>query len=336
MVVDSPRISVIIPVYNTEKYLYRCIDSVLAQTFTDFELLLIDDGSTDNSGTICDEYAIKDSRVRVFHKENGGVSIARNFGIMKSRGCLLSFVDSDDWINYNMLNEMYEALKKYDCDIAYCDIKMIYNDRDIICPAINVYDDKIEMLKKYIQYGWNSMCNLLIKRKLITDNECWSYDGISYCEDYSYAVRLFYYAHNYTHISKPLYYYNRINENSTVSRALDGENLERHTKSMVKVNELINLFFKEENMYSKLEEVLSWRMLSAKRGWLLNHRMWKDYLIIAPESNKYIFTNPLGSKKDQLCQFFIIKKHLRPLLFIVQFADNIYKKLRWIKGLLPM
>lgn len=73
-----PKISVIVPVYNTEKYLHRCIDSILAQTYTDFELLLIDDGSKDNSGAICDEYAAKDSRVRVFHKENGGVSSARN------------------------------------------------------------------------------------------------------------------------------------------------------------------------------------------------------------------------------------------------------------------
>ena len=93
-----PKISVIVPVYNTEKYLHRCIDSILAQTFTDFELLLIDDGSKDNSGAICDEYAAKDSRVRVFHKENGGVSSARNLGLDNVRGEWVTFVDSDDWV----------------------------------------------------------------------------------------------------------------------------------------------------------------------------------------------------------------------------------------------
>lgn len=91
-----PQISVIVPVYNTEKYLHRCIDSILAQTFTDFELLLVDDGSTDSSGEICNEYAAKDSRVRVFHKANGGVSSARNLGLDNAKGEWITFVDSDD------------------------------------------------------------------------------------------------------------------------------------------------------------------------------------------------------------------------------------------------
>ena len=99
----TPKISVIIPVYNTEKYLHRCIDSVLAQTYQDFELLLIDDGSKDSSGNICDEYAEKDSRVKVFHKENGGVSSARNVGLDHAQGDWVTFVDSDDYIEENFL-----------------------------------------------------------------------------------------------------------------------------------------------------------------------------------------------------------------------------------------
>ena len=99
----KPIISVIIPVYNTEKYLRRCIDSVLTQTYQDFELLLIDDGSNDSSGTICDEYAARDSRVKVFHKENGGVSSARNLGLDNARGEWITFVDSDDYIEEKFL-----------------------------------------------------------------------------------------------------------------------------------------------------------------------------------------------------------------------------------------
>ncbi len=95
----SPKISVIVPVYNTEQYLHRCIDSILAQTFTDFELLLINDGSTDSSGAICDGYAQKDSRIRVFHKENGGVSSARNVGLDNATGEWITFCDSDDEVN---------------------------------------------------------------------------------------------------------------------------------------------------------------------------------------------------------------------------------------------
>ena len=89
-------VSCIIPVYNTEKYLRRCIESVLAQTFVDWEMLLIDDGSTDASGSICDEYAAKDERIRVFHKENGGISSARNLGLNYAQGEWIFFVDSDD------------------------------------------------------------------------------------------------------------------------------------------------------------------------------------------------------------------------------------------------
>lgn len=98
-----PLISVIVPVYNTEKYLHRCIDSILAQTFTDFELLLIDDGSKDNSGKICDESAAKDSRVRVFHKDNGGASSARYMGLNNAKGKWITFVDSDDSIRLDTL-----------------------------------------------------------------------------------------------------------------------------------------------------------------------------------------------------------------------------------------
>lgn len=97
-----PKISIIVPVYNTERYLSKCIDSILSQSFTDFELLLINDGSLDYSGAICDQYAANDSRVTVFHKENGGVSSARNLGLDNARGEWVTFVDSDDWIARTM------------------------------------------------------------------------------------------------------------------------------------------------------------------------------------------------------------------------------------------
>lgn len=102
----TPKISIIVPVYNVEKYLRRCIDSILAQTFTDFELLLIDDGSKDYSGAICDEYAEKDNRIRVFHKENGGVSSARNMGIDNAKGDRFSFVDADERVAMDFLLDL--------------------------------------------------------------------------------------------------------------------------------------------------------------------------------------------------------------------------------------
>lgn len=117
-----PLISIIVPVYNAEKYIRKCVDSILAQTFIDFELLLINDGSKDNSGAICDEYAAKDSRVCVFHKENGGVSSARNLGLDNVKGEWITFVDSDDYIESGYLNSMIACL---DADLIMSSFKAI-------------------------------------------------------------------------------------------------------------------------------------------------------------------------------------------------------------------
>ena len=117
----APKVSVIVPVYKAEKYLRKCVDSILAQTFKDFEVLLVDDGSPDKSGEICDEYAKKDPRVRVFHKENGGVSSARQCGLDNARGEYTIHADPDDWVEPNMLEELYAKAKAEDADMVICD-----------------------------------------------------------------------------------------------------------------------------------------------------------------------------------------------------------------------
>ena len=114
-------VSIIVPVYNTEKYLKRCVDSILAQTYTDIEVLLIDDGSTDNSGKICDEFAMLDDRVKTIHKQNGGVSDARNNGISHASGKRICFVDSDDMISPRYVEVLKELADKSGCPIAQCD-----------------------------------------------------------------------------------------------------------------------------------------------------------------------------------------------------------------------
>lgn len=116
-----PKVSIIVPVYKAEKYINRCIDSILAQTYTDWELLLVDDGSPDRSGEICDEYAKKDSRIRVFHKENGGVSSARQMGQDKASGEYTIHADPDDWMEPTMLEELYAKAKEDDADMVLCD-----------------------------------------------------------------------------------------------------------------------------------------------------------------------------------------------------------------------
>ena len=119
-----PLISVIVPVYKVEPYLHRCVDSILAQTFTDFELILVDDGSPDGCGMICDDYARKDARVHVIHQENGGLSAARNAGIdwvfAHSDSQWLTFVDSDDWVHPQMLEQLYHAVLEYNVKVSIC------------------------------------------------------------------------------------------------------------------------------------------------------------------------------------------------------------------------
>lgn len=117
-----PKLSVIIPVYNTEKYLQDCIKSILAQTFVDFELILVDDGSTDGSGAICDEYCQLDGRIRVIHQKNGGVTVARKQGAEIAVGEYISFIDSDDWIEPNMYQDMLVKADAYNADIVLCDM----------------------------------------------------------------------------------------------------------------------------------------------------------------------------------------------------------------------
>ena len=125
-----PKISVIIPVYKVEEYLKRCVDSVIGQTLRDIEIILVDDGSPDNCPAICDEYAKKDDRVRVIHKKNGGLSDARNAGIDIAKGEFLGFVDSDDYIEADMYEYLYDLVKKENAEISMCEFFHCYQGKE--------------------------------------------------------------------------------------------------------------------------------------------------------------------------------------------------------------
>ena len=168
-------ISVIVPVYKAEKYLHRCVDSILTQTYTDFELLLINDGSPDNSGAICDEYAAKDSRVRVFHKENEGVSSARNLGLDNAKGEYVTFCDSDDYVGEDWLMAYSEAIKE-SLDFAIQGIYYIINKGELETKRLVPYkgcnlNDKRNLIVQLISYGvYGYPVTKLFKRQIIEDN----------------------------------------------------------------------------------------------------------------------------------------------------------------------
>ncbi|MDV4769588.1 glycosyltransferase, partial [Enterococcus faecium] len=163
------EISIIVPVYKVEPYLRKCVDSILAQTFTDFEVILVDDGSPDNSGKICDEYASKDSRVRVIHKKNGGLSSARNAGIDVARGKYLGFVDSDDYIEKDMYELLYDNIVKEQADLSICGIYDIYAGKKVkILPEEYKVLDKVSAMKIVLEAQSFSVhaVNKLYKKEL--------------------------------------------------------------------------------------------------------------------------------------------------------------------------
>ena len=140
---DNPTISVIVPIYQVEKYIDKCLESIIKQTYRKLEIILIDDGSKDNSGKICDYYAMKDHRINVIHKPNEGVSKARNLGIEKSSGQYICFVDADDYISENYIEELYRLCIENDAEIS-------------ICGVINIKENIIKEKSKKIEKVWNS------------------------------------------------------------------------------------------------------------------------------------------------------------------------------------
>lgn len=188
---EVPRISVIMPVYNAERWLSRSIGSIISQNFVDFELILVDDGSKDSSPAICDEYASMDSRIRVIHKTNGGVSSARNTGIEYATGEYITFADSDDEMCPNALSN----LAKYDEDIVISGIVVFLNDLVLERKPQNaVYYDKKDF-HKIIETHYNDAClrgpyAKSIRKSIITDNNLRFDDRIHWGEDYLFNLQL--------------------------------------------------------------------------------------------------------------------------------------------------
>lgn len=190
-----PKLSVIVPVYNTEKYLRECVDSILAQIFTDFELILVDDGSTDGSGAICDEYAKQDERVQVIHQENSGVTHARKTGAVLSKGDYLTYVDSDDWIDPDGYRNMMSQIEKHHADIAVFAMTVEKKQPVVISNRIETGFFSKEMLLTTVyphmlfDYSANcsgaimSLCNKIIRRELLLNAIAVIPDSLTYGED---------------------------------------------------------------------------------------------------------------------------------------------------------
>jgi glycosyltransferase involved in cell wall biosynthesis len=207
-------ISVIVPVYNTEKYLDRCIQSILSQTYIDFELLLINDGSTDLSGEICDKYAEQDSRVRVFHKENGGVAKARNYGIKRSTGDYVILLDSDDWFANDTCQVLIENMCQSNSDCVICGFNQSHGH--IWAPPYDKIYNSIEEFKSDFDFWLNtellsSSVNKIYKKKLL---KSLFPEGVSFGEDLIFSLTYLNECQKISFITNPLYQHEVYNVNS--------------------------------------------------------------------------------------------------------------------------
>lgn len=250
-----PEVSIIVPIYNVETYLIKCINSILKQTFVDFQLVLIDDGSTDKSPQICDRFAKKDNRIMVIHKENGGVSSARNVGIDNSVGKYIMFVDSDDWLPHNAVNEMLSAIKAKNTDFCCGSVVSVGSVHNINnkCLFYDIVEknDKNRFLG-FVQQIYCGPWAKLYKSSLIKQNGIYFPEKIKFSEDAIFIYKYLQQCRSVSSVDSCVYFYNRINTNSATSKYYPEINLWQQAtlyelkRIFVDVNYKINAYIAKE------------------------------------------------------------------------------------------
>lgn len=204
------KISVIVPVYNVEKYLRRCLDSVINQTLKDIEIICVDDGSTDSSFEILKEYAKEDGRIQLIQKENGGLSSARNAGIRVAKGEYIGFVDSDDWIDPNFYEKLYAAAKKYDADSACASIKRPYASGKVRNKLIFKSEELLKTTaEKYKRHDIPAKCyvwNKIYKRSELERQHLTFKEGVLF-EDIYFTIRFLYFSKSMVTVPEIVYHY---------------------------------------------------------------------------------------------------------------------------------
>ena len=242
----NPTVSIIVPVYNAEKTLPRCIDSILGQEYTDFELLLINDGSSDSSGEICDRYAAQDSRIHVTHKPNSGVSDSRNLALDQACGTYLQFLDSDDWIAPNATGLFVEYAQRYHCDMVISDFYRVVGER--VSRKGDIEDDCVltqeefaaHMMENPADFYYGVLWNKLYRRDLVEKYHLRMNPKINWCEDFMFNLEYIRHAEVFYAFQVPIYYYVK----TKGSLASQGMSLTKTIKMKLTVFEYYNNFYK--------------------------------------------------------------------------------------------
>ena len=332
--------SVLVPVYNVEKYIHNCINSVLEQTYSNFELILVDDGSPDNSGRICDQYAANDSRIVVLHKTNGGLMSARRAGIEIAKGDWCIFLDSDDYINPETLDLLNKKATETGSDCIYYGWNNIDDNGDKIDESHDIKDefiveDKRELFNLvFLNNGFNSLCRKAVKRNLLSNDDYSSFYRIQHGEDLLQSIEIFKSAEKVLFLPEHLYNY-RVNPTSIT-----------HTVSYKKyqvnftVREKVLDFLRGENVWQEKDYANYWaycvslfvaevlmvanfdtdcKTIKSFLKEIANTEYYLNFI----SSNKYKCNKKRLSKKENLIYSFFEKKYYSLLLFIVKLNKNI-------------
>ena len=252
-----PTVSIIVPVYNAEKTLARCVDSILNQTYEDYELLLVNDGSTDSSGALCDAYAARDSRVQVFHKENAGVSNARNLALSQARGTYLQFLDSDDWITPEATLSLVRAAEDHQCDLVISDFYRVVGER--VSHKGDIDEDTVltreeyaaHMMENPADFYYGVLWNKLYRRQIVEDHHLRMDPEISWCEDFMFNLEYIRHAQRFYALQVPIYYYVKTKGSLVSSQGLS---ISKTVRMKLMVFEYYQRFFKtvlDEEEYEK-------------------------------------------------------------------------------------
>jgi glycosyltransferase involved in cell wall biosynthesis len=221
----EPEISIIVPIYNSEKWLQRCIESILKQSFHNFELILIDDGSNDRSGELCDEYTSKSSRISAFHIPNGGVSNARNTGIKLAKGKYLMFCDSDDYVEKDWCKDLHDAIKKDTNSLPVCGFRVVYNLRKKKKEKIISFNQeklcKSKYFTSYINGVYGYVWNKIYDRNIIEQNSVYFDTTMSIWEDALFNIDYMNYKDKCVTITSVNYNYIHSSKNSIVRQYHD-------------------------------------------------------------------------------------------------------------------
>ena len=237
---NSPKVSIIVPIYKAEETLLRCLDSLKAQTFTDFEVLMVDDGSPDRCGEMIDDYAQKDNRFKGFHKENGGVSSARQFGIDHAIGEYTIHADPDDWVEPTMLEELYGKAKEENADMVLCDYYINTKDRETYVKQEPISLECNSLLKELFTRIHGSCWNKLIKKSIYDQYKVSFPIQLSFCEDQYVIASFWKHDIKVAYVGKAYYHYVRTDEMNSLSRQYSEKQYQQDIVGRDRFVELLN------------------------------------------------------------------------------------------------